>query len=103
MSVFVDKNTKVVEYAVVFLKFATAPKYNFADTGLPAQVVIDQPFCAFKPHVSVVDVKDQKLIVKDPEGRQTLEMPGNSVMYLTANYEAKALTQHEVERDDQRR
>jgi hypothetical protein len=61
----VDKNTKGVEYAVVFLKFASPPKYNFADTGLEKEVVVDQPFCAFKPHVSVVDVKDQKLIVKN--------------------------------------
>jgi hypothetical protein len=61
----VDKNTKGVEFAVVFLKFASPPKYNFADTGLGKEVVIDQPFCAFKPHVSVVDVKDQKLMVKN--------------------------------------
>jgi len=61
----VDKATKGVANAVVFLKFASAPKYDFKETGLPAEVVIDQPFCAFKPHVSVVDVKDQKLIVKN--------------------------------------
>jgi hypothetical protein len=47
------------------LKFASPPKYNFADTGRGKDVVIDQPFCAFKPHVSVVDVKEQKLIVKN--------------------------------------
>src|SRR5262245_9362602 len=61
----VDKATMGVANAVIFLKFASAPKYDFKDTGLPAEVVIDQPFCAFKPHVSIVDVKDQKLIVKN--------------------------------------
>jgi hypothetical protein len=61
----VDPATKGVANAVVFLKFASPPKYDFKATGLPAEVDIDQPFCAFKPHVSVVDVKDQKLIVKN--------------------------------------
>src|SRR4051794_27985840 len=61
----VDPASKGVQYAVVFLKFAAAPKYDFKSTGLPAEVVIDQPFCNFDPHVSVVDVKDQKLVVKN--------------------------------------
>ena len=51
----VDPATKGVANAVVYLKFASPPKYNFADTGRGKDVVIDQPFCAFKPHVSVVD------------------------------------------------
>src|SRR5262249_23388302 len=61
----VDKTNKGVKARVFSLKFASPPNYNFADTGLGKDVVIDQPFCAFKPHVSVVDVKDQKLIVKN--------------------------------------
>jgi hypothetical protein len=61
----VDPATKGVANTVVYLKFASPPKYNFADTGRGKDVVIDQPFCAFKPHVSVVDVKEQKLIVKN--------------------------------------
>src|SRR5438552_940248 len=38
----VDSSSKGVANAVVFLKFTSAPNYNFQALGLPAQVVVDQ-------------------------------------------------------------
>src|SRR5438105_214926 len=43
----VNAANKGVANAVVFLKFTAAPKYDFKATGHPAEVVVDQPFCAF--------------------------------------------------------
>ena len=65
LSWVVDPASKGVANTVVFLKFASTPKFDAKALGIPAEVVIDQPHCNFLPHVSVVCPSVQKLTVKN--------------------------------------
>jgi putative membrane-bound dehydrogenase-like protein len=59
-------------------------------TAFPPEESPAGPFHPFS--VSGKEMTWKPMVVKDPEGKQPLDMPANSVMYLTATVESKAAT-----------
>ena len=62
----VDKASKGVRYAVVYIPKPTAVKPEARDAALKKQVVFDQRNCIFDPHVLAV-MKGQKVVVKQDD------------------------------------